>query len=491
MVTSAPPRIAETLDAPKKLGLLGVMLPGLAQIAPAFNLFFTTSVMASLAGASVPLVFLISTVGFVATALSLAQFSSVYPSAGSFVTYIARAFGAKVATATGVITIVGYMITFAGIYIYVGDYIVSTVFQVAAPHIGLTIITTIVYGAIVTIPVIIGLQFGVRVTVVLYLIELAVLVVICVSILAQGGSEGLSAVPFAWPHGTDATNIFVAFSLAVVAFGGFEASAPLAEETANPRRNVPIALVGSVVISGLIYVIGSYAVISGFGVSNINKFIKDGNPFATAASTFLHIGSAVMVPILAAVFLVSVTSSYIAANTQTSRVIFAGGRGGIWPRRLGATQKRFKTPWAAALAFVVPSILIGCLSTIFTDPGTAVGFLPTLGIFGVVVMYTMTNAALFAQYFRFRAKGVRKNPYLWLVMPVIGVLVLAIPIWGNLRPFQGGAFDWLPLLSLGLIALGIVYVIVLAITRPKVLANAPALLEGAEASSGEGQALRT
>ncbi|MFC5501462.1 APC family permease [Lysinimonas soli] len=477
MTQIAPP--SDTLDVPKKLGLLGVIMPGLAQVAPAFNLFFTTGVIASLAGASVPLVFLISTVGFLATGLSLAQFSSVYPSAGSFVTYISRTFGSAVGTATGVITVLGYMITFAGIYIFVGDYIVTNVFLVTGSHVALTIITTIVYGAIVTVPVILGLQFGVRVTIVLYLIEVVVLLVISFSVLFQGGSNGLSGAAFSWPAGAGATNIFLAFSLAVVAFGGFEASAPLAEETANPRRNVPIALVGSVLISGIVYVLGSWAVVSAFGNDGA-KVAKDGNPFATAASGFLHIAMPIMVPILAAVFLVSVTSSYIAANTQTSRVIFAGARGGLWPRALSSTQPRFKTPWAAAIAFVAPSIVVGVLSTIVTDPGTTVGFLSTFGIFGVVVMYTVTNVALFVQWFHFRKRGVAKNPFLWLVVPVIGVAVLAIPLWGNLRPGQGGAFDWLPLWSIGLVVVGIVYTVVLAITRPKVLAAAPALLEGAE-----------
>ena len=478
MTTIASPDTSPILNS-KKLGLLGVIMPGLAQIAPAFNLFFTTGVIAVYAGAAVPLVFLISTVGFLATGLSLAQFSSVYPSSGSFVTYISRTFGAAAGTATGVITIVGYIVTFAGIYIYVGDYIVTTVFQVTGAHTALTIITTIVYGIIVTVPVIIGLQFGVRVTIVLYLIEVVVLLVIMIAVLSQGGTHGLTAAPFTWPSGASATNIFVAFSLAVVAFGGFEASAPLAEETSNPRRNVPIALVGSVLISGIIYVFGSWAAVAAFG-NDGTALSKDSNPFATAASQFLHIALPVMVPILATVFLVSVTSSYIAANTQTARVIFAGARGGLWPKGLSTMQKRFKTPWTAAIAFVAPSIVIGVLSTIFTDPGTAVGFLPTLGIFGVVVMYTVTNVALFVQYFRLRAKGVRKNPFLWLAVPVIGVLVLAIPIWGNLRPFQGGAFDWLPLLSIGLIVLGVIYTVVLAVTRPSVLRNAPALLEGEE-----------
>ena len=102
-----------------QLGLFGVLIPGLAQIAPAFNLFFTTGVMVALAGVSAPLIFLISMVGMVATASTLAQFSGVYPSAGSFLTYIARSIGPGVSVAVGVITLLGYIIAFGGIYIFV------------------------------------------------------------------------------------------------------------------------------------------------------------------------------------------------------------------------------------------------------------------------------------------------------------------------------------------------------------------------------------
>lgn len=479
MTYTAPEAVAG-LESSKKLGLLGVLMPGLAQIAPAFNLFFTTGVMASLAGASVPLVFLISMIGMIATGLSLAQFSSLYPSAGSFITYIARSLGARAATATGIIAIVGYIIAFGGIYIFVGSYIVQNIFGAGA-NTGLTIITTIIYGVIVILPVIIGLQFGIRVTVVLYVIEVVVLVVLSVAILSQGGAEGLSLKPFEWPTGADGSNIFLAFSLAVLAFGGFEASAPLAEETRNPRRNVPIAVVGAVVVSGIIYVLGSYAIVTAFGVDHMKAFSLDANPFATAAGRFLPI----FVPIIAAVFLVSVTSSFVAANTQTSRVIFAGARGGLWPRGLSSIHRRFKTPWVAAVAFVVPSIIIGCVSTAFTDPGTASGFLGTYGILGIVIMYIVANVALIVQFFKLRAAGVQKNPFLWVVVPIIGIAVLAIPVYGDLHPGQGAPYDALPWLTVALVALGVVYAIVLGIVRPQALAHAPALLEGAEALEGD------
>ncbi|HEX3589116.1 MAG TPA: APC family permease [Pseudonocardiaceae bacterium] len=459
-----------------KLGLLGVLMPGLAQIAPAFNLFFTAGVMASLAGASIPLVFLISMVGMVATGSSLAQFSSIYPSAGSFITYIAKAIGPRVATAIGVITVLGYVIAFGGIYVFVGQYLVDNVF--GSPHIwGITQIVTILYGALVTLPVIIGLRVGIRSTIVLYVFEVVLLVVIGVAILVHGGHDGLSATPFTWPHGSGAKDIFVSFSLAVLAFGGFEASAPLAEETRNPRRNVPIAVLGSVVISGLIYVFGSYAIVTAFGAGHADTFAADPNPFHTAARTFIGF----LAPVITWVFLSSVTSSYVAANTQTSRVIFAGARGGLWPKGLAAISGRFRTPWLAAIVFVAPSILIGVVSTAFTDPGTASGFLSTFGILGLVIMYVVANVALIVQWVKLRRAGTRRNPLLWVVVPIIGLAVLAVPIWGDLRPGQDAPYNALPWLTIVLIAVGIAYAVVLGVVRPSALAGAPALLEGGDA----------
>src|SRR5712675_608295 len=197
--TVAPPAGASLPRG--EIGLLGVLMPGLAQVAPAFNLFFTTGLMAAFAGASVPLVFLISMVGLIATAASLALFSGVFPSAGSFLTYIARSMGIRTSVVVGVITLLGYIIAFGGIYIFVGQYIVQNV--LADPHIwGITQIVTIAYGVLVVLPVIIGLKFGVRVTVVLYVFEVILLLALSLTILVRGGNSGLSSAPFTWPGGS-------------------------------------------------------------------------------------------------------------------------------------------------------------------------------------------------------------------------------------------------------------------------------------------------
>jgi amino acid transporter len=218
----------------------------------------------------------------------------------------------------------------------------------------------------------------------------------------------------------------------------------------------------------------SYALIVAFGTDHIAQLAANPNPFQAAAKTFIP----ALAPLITWIFLSSVTSSYVAANTQTSRVIFAGARGGLWSRTLAAVSPRFRTPWAAAIAFVAPSIAIGVVSTAFTDPGTAVGLLSTFGILGLVLMYLVANIALIVQWAKFRRAGVRKNVWTWVVTPVIGVLVLAIPVWDDLRPGQPTPYNYLPWLTLVLIAAGVVYMLVLQAARPRVIENAAALLEG-------------
>jgi amino acid transporter len=334
---------------------------------------------------------------------------------------------------------------------------------------------------LVVAPVVAGLKFGVRVTVVLYAFEVILLLVMSATILARGGNTGLSSVPFRWPGGS--TDVLLTFSLAVLAFGGFEAAAPLAEETHNPRRNVPIAVIGAVVISGIIYVVGSYALVIAFGVGHASALAADANPFHTAAKAFIPF----VAPLITWVFLSSVTSSYVAANTQASRVIFAGARGGLWTRSLAGVLPRFGTPAAAAVAFVAPSIAIGVISTAFTSPATASGFLSTFGILGVVIMYLVANIALIVEWAKLRRRGERRNPWLWVVVPVIGVAVLAIPVWGDLRPGQPSPYNTLPWLTIALAAVGILYPLLLGAFRPRALSQAPALLEGGEEQAPDPQ----
>ena len=111
-------------------------------------------------------------------------------------------------------------------------------------------VVTILYGVLVVAPVVVGLRFGRRVTVVLYALRSAA----ARDVDRSWSGAATQAVGDPFSGRRAASNVLLTFSLAVLAFGSFEASAPLAEETHNPRRNMPIAVIGAVVISGMIYV---------------------------------------------------------------------------------------------------------------------------------------------------------------------------------------------------------------------------------------------
>lgn len=72
-------------------------------------------------------------------------------------------------------------------------------------------------------------------------------------------------------------------------------------------------------------------------------------------------------------------------------------------------------------------------------------------------------------------------PLVFLISLV--VLVATAPIWGDLRPGQSAPFSYLPWLTVALIAVGVVYMLVLNTTRPRVMANAATLLEGDESAA--------
>lgn len=456
-----------------QIGLAGVLIPGLAMVAPAFNLFFSTGLIASLAGAAVPLMFLIAMVAVAATASSLAQFAAVYPSSGSFLTYIAKTIGAKTSTAIGVIAILGYVISFGGIYIFVGSYIVSNLF--GNSHIwGITQIVTILYGLLVTVPVVVGLKFGVKLSYILYIFEALLLIVMSIVFLAHGGPQGITSAPFTWPGGSKST--LLALGWAIWSFGGFEAAAPLAEETRDPTKNVPRALLLTVLVSGTIYVLGSWALITAFGPSHVAAIIADPNPFHTAAAKY----ASAFAPLIVWIFLTSVTSSYVAANTQVARVVFGGARSGLWSRKLSKISEKYKTPSRAAIAFVAPSIVIGVASTWFTNPGLAVGFLTTLGILGIITMYLAANFSLIVHWFKNDRQAGAKKALMRLVIPIVGFLILLVPVYGALQPGQEPPYKYLPYVTIGLLLAGVIYTSVLAARKPDIIRDAPALLEGAE-----------
>jgi amino acid transporter len=211
---------------------------------------------------------------------------------------------------------------------------------------------------------------------------------------------------------------------AILAFIGFEASAPLGEEAKNPRRTVPRAVVGSAIAIGIFYVLCSYAWVFGAGFDNfVKQATTNADPWRNLAKVFW--GSGWVLVFLAICNSIAANSN--AAVNAATRVFYALARNGLAPKQLGRTHARFKTPhvaiiWMSGFALVI-SLLFGW------KWGALVGFslIATIAVPVVIVVYMLVSIGCMRFYLRERRSEF--NPLLHLVLPIGGIVLFFFPLY--------------------------------------------------------------
>jgi amino acid transporter len=131
-----------------------------------------------------------------------------------------------------------------------------------------------------------SIKASVQVDLTLLIIEMLVFSLLAVIAIVRAGSNNTLTVftPSASPTGFSGVGLGVVFG--ILSFIGFDAAATLGEETRNPRRNVPLAVGGALIIVGVFYVFVMYALTVGYGLThpaNFQAFLSDPNPIVTLA----------------------------------------------------------------------------------------------------------------------------------------------------------------------------------------------------------------
>jgi amino acid transporter len=148
----------------------------------------------------------------------------------------------------------------------------------------------------------------------------------------------------------------------VFSFLGFRQGVELGGESDNPRRNIPLAVIGSILITAVIYILLQIAYIAAVRPSDLAKsngwatlsFTNDAGPLAAIASL---IGLAWLSTILLIDAVISPADTGLIYTTVTARLSYAMGRNDNAPRALAATSNR-GVPWLSVfLAFIVGLII--------------------------------------------------------------------------------------------------------------------------------------
>jgi len=445
-------------------------------IAPGMAMLLNVTGVAAVAGGSTPLAFLLGGIGCLALAFVVIGFCRRMATAGYAYTYASRSLGKEMGFMAGWLYFFGFIcfvpMTMSGVGFLAADLLgLNPKLWILFFFIGM-----VLFLILSTIHI----KVTTRVQLIVGIVTVAVIVLVDVVTTAKGGSHGQALSAFSFSHTNEGgfTGVFYGIILGVTSYIGFETAADFGEETANPRRNIPIAIIAATGFAVVLYLFTTYAIAIGFGVNNGAKFGADPVALKTTATTFVGpwLGTLVEIGGMAAAFIVCV-----ACATAAARTLFAMGREGVLPAAFARTHPRFRTPVNATIAVTVVATLMALLigyplsDATFGQPFSNYYFWATVGTLVVIVVYIML--CIGGIVFFWRTRDSRKwNPIWHVALPVVGAVVFGAAWYGSVHPTPPGILKWTPYVAIAWLVIGVAVLLWLRARRPDSVAKIGSIL---------------
>jgi amino acid transporter len=398
-------------------------------MAPAAAVAFSIIFAVSYAGGATPLAVILALVACLTVAISIGQLARHLPSAGGLYTYAARG----IHPAVGFFVAWGFMLAEPLVapllYLIFGNVISGYLNAHFGTPTWLWAPLAAIAGIGVWILVYRGVRISTRTGVVLGAFEIVVFLALAITLIISAGSNNtLSVFNPSTGNSNGWGSVFAGMVYTVLAFIGFEAALPLAEETKDPRRTIPRAVILSCVLIGVFYLICYYAAIVYFGPSVAADPVK-GFFFYNGSDPWDGMAATVWGPFAVVVLLAIVNSAFAnssAGANAASRVGFALGRVGILPSAFARVHPHFKTPYIAvhvqgALGIAIAIVLGFALG----GPLLAFALLGTIATLIIVLIYILTNVSNLLFYWR-----EQRNEMNWIwnfIVPILGAVIF-VPV---------------------------------------------------------------
>jgi amino acid transporter len=463
---------ADTQLRRNALGLPELVFQGVTHIAPAVNIVFTFPIIALKAGAAMPFSLLLATIVCLFIANTVSQFSKYMPSSGGYYAFATRGLGSR----SGFVATWSYLIYDvlgpAGATGFLG-YLISDMlrsqFDLGIPW-WLFALAMFVAIWLLTRH---GVRLSMRITALLGGLELLIMLALAITFLLRpgpGSSYTAPLDPSTSPNHLEGIVAGMVFS--ILALSGFEAPAPLAQESRRSNKLVGQAVILSLVAIGAYYVFASYASAIGWGTGNMAAFASNPNPYYALGRALWGSGWW----FVAFALVNSAIAGGLACTNSASRVMYTMGRAGTLPARFGTIHPVHQTPtFAIAFAQIVgfaAVLLVGLL----LRPEDVFAFLGTISALAVIVLYAMANLAL-TSYVR-RMHPERFSVWQHVVVPWTATVALAPVLFITLYPVPAWPFSIAPYLFLTLLLIGFAYMQWLESRDPGALLRGAAMLVG-------------
>jgi len=362
----------------RKVGLFGAASVGIANIIGA-GIFVVSGVAAGLAGPSVILSFLLA--GFIAlmTALSSAELSSFITETGASYAFTKKAFGRFPSFLVGWFKYFDYMAGAAAVSVGFAAYFTSLFglsgeLPLLLAAMGLPIVFTILS--------VVGTKESADATSIMVVIKvfaLALLMILGTFYLTQHFDMG-NFTPF-FPNGINGT--FNGSAIIFFAFLGFNTVAMMSEETKEPEKTIPKALILAFIVTFILYVAIAFFEIG----------ILDWQTLGTSAAPLEDLATAItenrlIIDFVAFSALIATASVLLSSIIGGTRASFAMGRDGVLPRQFDKISKRFGTPY---FSVIFGGLIIVVLSGLFYND---IDIIASVVNFGSLFTYFCVHVSL-------------------------------------------------------------------------------------------------
>lgn len=410
------------------------------------GIFVLTAEAAQKAGPALMVSFVIAAVVCGLAALCYAELASMVPVSGSAYTYTYATFGEIIAWVVGWALVLEYAVAASAVAVGWSGYIVGLLAQLnnlypGLPNIvipaefangpyagGFVNLPAIIIGIAVTSLLVVGTKESATVNAVLVAVKVIALILFIA--LTVPVINGARFEPFA-PLGT--VGVIGAASSIFFAFVGFDAVSTAAEETKNPQKNIPIGLIGSLVICTIIYMLVGAGAVGSYGAQPLMQSpgvgyepgskalasacaaVQGDLPLVCSKEALAHvlrsIGHPAVGSLLGVAATIALPSVVLMMMFAQTRVFFVMSRDGLLPAALSKVHPKYKTPHVVT---VITGIIVTVAAAFFP-----VGKLADVSNGGTLCAFLLVSLAIMA--LRVTAperKRSFRTPAVWVVAPL-------------------------------------------------------------------------
>ena len=421
----------------RALGATNLTALGIGAIIGTGIFVLTGTVAAQNAGPAVVLSFVLAGVASIFAALCYSEFASLVPMAGSAYTYGYATLGEVFAWIIGWDLILEYALGAVTVSIGWSGYVVSFLHDIGIhipPQISAargTLITladgtqvaaifnlpAVIIIAIVTVLLVIGIRESARVNNVIVFVKVAVVLLFIVA--AARAINSANWHPFI-PANTGVrenfgwTGVVSGAGVVFFAYIGFDAVSTAAQEAKNPQRDMPIGIIGSLLICTVLYIL-----VSGIATGVMSyRDLDVPDPIAVVAD---HAGMGWMSSLIKLGAIAGLSSVILVMLLGQSRIFWTMADDGLLPPFVSRVHPRFRTPWITS---ILTGIGVAIVSALFTvrEAGSlvSIGTLLAFVIVSIGVLVLRIREPELPRTF--------KTPAVWIVAP-LGALSALYLMW--------------------------------------------------------------